>query len=167
MCSDFSLNYDTTVLFNFVLKIYCYFIFKAYQVCSTVIVIDPPTRRAANYRKYRSLAHPLDWLSRLDCSTTERVPMPKRAVFKRSRRELSLVHILLVVEQSSLERQSRGCAKTPILAVCCAVHALKLCLAAETRTYVRHYKPCPVLSPPPPKVSDAMNTAGTHAHTHY
>ena len=48
--------------------------------------------------------------------------MPKRAVFGRSRLELSLdvsvsVHILLVVEQSSLERQSRGCAKTPILTV--------------------------------------------------
>ena len=47
--------------------------------------------------------------------------MPKRAVFERSRRELSLdvsvdIHILLVVEQSSLESQSRGCAKTPILA---------------------------------------------------
>ena len=46
--------------------------------------------------------------------------MPKRAVFERSRRELSLdvsvgVHILLVVKQSSLESQSRGCAKTPIL----------------------------------------------------
>ena len=44
--------------------------------------------------------------------------MPKRAVFEISRRELSLdvsvgVHILLVVEQSSLESQSRGCAKTP------------------------------------------------------
>ena len=39
--------------------------------------------------------------------------MPKRAVFERSRRELSLdvsvgVHILLVVEQSSLGRQPRG-----------------------------------------------------------
>ena len=46
--------------------------------------------------------------------------MPTRAVFERSRQELSLdvsvgVHILLVVEQSSLESQSRGCAKTPIL----------------------------------------------------
>ena len=45
--------------------------------------------------------------------------MPKRAVFERPRREFSLdvsvgVHILLVVEQSSLESQSRGCAKTPI-----------------------------------------------------
>ena len=45
--------------------------------------------------------------------------MPKRTVFERSRRELSLVvsvgvHILLVGEQSSLENQSRGCAKTPI-----------------------------------------------------
>ena len=44
--------------------------------------------------------------------------MLKRAFFERSRRELSLdvsvdVHILLVVEQSSLESQSRGCAKTP------------------------------------------------------
>ena len=48
--------------------------------------------------------------------------MPKRAVFERSRREISLdvsvgVHIFLVVEQSSLESQSinsinRGCAKT-------------------------------------------------------
>ena len=49
--------------------------------------------------------------------------MPKRAVFERSRRELSLevsvgLHVLLVVEQSSLESQSRGCAKTPILRVC-------------------------------------------------
>ena len=48
--------------------------------------------------------------------------MPKRAVFERSRRELSLdvsdaVHILLVVEQSSLESQSRECTKTPILTV--------------------------------------------------
>ena len=47
--------------------------------------------------------------------------MPKRAVFERSRQELSLdvwvgVHILLVVGQSSLESQSRGCAKTSILA---------------------------------------------------
>ena len=46
--------------------------------------------------------------------------MLKRAVFERSRRELSLdvsvgVHILLVVEQSRLESQSRGCAKTPYL----------------------------------------------------
>ena len=46
--------------------------------------------------------------------------MPKRAVFERCRRELSLdvsvdVHILLVVEQSSLESRSRGCGKTPIL----------------------------------------------------
>ena len=46
--------------------------------------------------------------------------MPKRAIFERSRRELSLdvsvgVHILLVVEQSSLESQARGCAKNPIL----------------------------------------------------
>ena len=32
------------------------------------------------------LAHPLDELSRLDCSTIRRVPMPKRAVFERSRR---------------------------------------------------------------------------------
>ena len=42
------------------------------------------------------------------------VPMPKRVVFERSRRELSLgvlvgVLILLVVEQSSLESKSRGC----------------------------------------------------------
>ena len=48
------------------------------------------------------------------------VSMPKKAVFERSRRELSLyvsvgVHILFVVEQSSLESQSRGCAKTQIL----------------------------------------------------
>ena len=48
--------------------------------------------------------------------------MPKRVDFERSRRELSLdvsdgVHILLVAEQSSLESQSRGGAKTPILTV--------------------------------------------------
>ena len=48
--------------------------------------------------------------------------MSKRAVFERSRRELSLnvsvcVHILLVVEQSILESQSKGCAKTAILTV--------------------------------------------------
>ena len=48
--------------------------------------------------------------------------MPKRAVFERSRRGFSLyvsvgLHILLVVEQSSLESQSRECAKTPILTV--------------------------------------------------
>ena len=48
--------------------------------------------------------------------------MPKRAIFERSRQELSLdvsvgVHILLVVEQSSLESRSRGCAKAPILVV--------------------------------------------------
>ena len=46
--------------------------------------------------------------------------MPKRAVFERSPREISSdisigVHVLLVVEQSSLESWSRGCAKTPIL----------------------------------------------------
>ena len=75
------------------------------------------------YKHYRRvLAHPLDWFSRLDCSTTMWVSMPKRAVFERSRRELPLhvsvgVHILLVVEQSSLESQSRGYAKTPILTV--------------------------------------------------
>ena len=48
--------------------------------------------------------------------------MSTRAVFERSRRELSLdvsvgVHTLLVVEQSNLENQSRVCAKTPILSV--------------------------------------------------
>ena len=48
--------------------------------------------------------------------------MPKKAGFERSRRELSSdvsigVYILLVVEQSSLESQSRGCAKAPILTV--------------------------------------------------
>ena len=56
--------------------------------------------------------------------------MLKRAVFERSRREFSLdvsvgVHILLVVEQSSLERQSRGCAKTPILRVLHWVRAIE------------------------------------------
>ena len=49
--------------------------------------------------------------------------MPKRAVFERSRRGLSLdvsvgVYILLVVEQSSLESRCRGwCDKIPILPV--------------------------------------------------
>ena len=51
--------------------------------------------------------------------------MPKRAVFETSRRELSLdvsvgVDILLAVEQSSQESQSRECAKTPILGVICS-----------------------------------------------
>ena len=66
------------------------------------------------------LAHPLDWLSMLGCSTTKRVPVPTREVFERSSRELSLdvqveVHIVLVVEKSSLESKIKGCAKTPIL----------------------------------------------------
>ena len=48
--------------------------------------------------------------------------MPKRAVFEIFRQELSLDvsvgdHILLVVEQSSLESQSKGCAKAPMLTV--------------------------------------------------
>ena len=48
--------------------------------------------------------------------------MSKRSIFERSRRELSLdvsvgVHILLVVELSRLESQSRGCSKTQILTV--------------------------------------------------
>ena len=48
--------------------------------------------------------------------------MSKRAAFERLRRELSSdvsvgVYILLVVDKSSLESQSRGCAKTPILTV--------------------------------------------------
>ena len=56
--------------------------------------------------------------------------MPKRAVFERSRRKISLdvsvgVHILLVVEQSRLERQSRVCAKTPVLTACICV---RLCM---------------------------------------
>ena len=50
------------------------------------------------------------------------MPIAKRVGFERSRREHSLdvsvgVHIFLVVEQSILESQSRGCAKTPILTV--------------------------------------------------
>ena len=52
--------------------------------------------------------------------------MPKRAVFERSRQKSSLdvlvgVHILLVVEQSSLKSQSRGCAKSPILTIYCSL----------------------------------------------
>ena len=67
------------------------------------------------------LAHPLDRFSTLDCSITKSVPMPKKGVFG-SRRELSLdvsvgVHILLVLEQSSLESQPRGWTKTPVLTV--------------------------------------------------
>ena len=55
--------------------------------------------------------------------------MPKRAVLIRYRRELFLdvsvgVHILLVVEQSSLESQSRGCAKTLVLTVISAYSRL-------------------------------------------
>ena len=71
----------------------------------------------------------------------QRVPIPKRAVFERSRRELSLdvsvgVHILLVVEQLSLESQSRGCAKTPILTVLLVPYASDVfCIAHD------HYRP--------------------------
>ena len=66
--------------------------------------------------------------------------MPKRAVFERSRRELSLdvsvgVHILLVVEQSSLESQSRGCAKTPILTVLSLVGMHPCPVRTETTSY--------------------------------
>ena len=66
--------------------------------------------------------------------------MPKRAVFERSRRELSLdvsvgVHILLVVEQSSLESQSRGCANTLILAV-----ARELVLPKSLARVCSHHK---------------------------
>ena len=48
--------------------------------------------------------------------------MPNRVGFERSRQERSLdvsagVHIILVVEQSSLENPSRVYAKTPILTV--------------------------------------------------
>ena len=48
--------------------------------------------------------------------------MLEKMVCERSRRELSLdvsvdVHILLVVEKSSLESQSRECANTPIFTV--------------------------------------------------
>ena len=62
--------------------------------------------------------------------------MPKMAVFERSRRELSLdvsvgVRILLVVEQSSLESQSRGCAKTPKLTVSSACTALNSRLSLD------------------------------------
>ena len=57
--------------------------------------------------------------------------MSNRAVFERSRRELSLdvsvgVHILLVVEQSNLQSQSRGCAKTPKLTVVCFLDSTSL-----------------------------------------
>ena len=50
--------------------------------------------------------------------------MPKRAVFESSRRELSVdvsvgVHMLLVVEQSSLESQSRGCVKILTVVASC------------------------------------------------
>ena len=75
------------------------------------------------YRKYRNLGTPsrLPFQARL-LHNQVGVPMPKRAVFERSRRELSSdvsvgVRILLVVKQSSLESQSRGCAKTPMLTV--------------------------------------------------
>ena len=69
--------------------------------------------------------------------------MPKRAVFERSRRELSLdvsfgVHILLAVEQSSLESQSRGCAKTTILTVLlqCGLFAVKTLRGSKPLKYV-------------------------------
>ena len=66
--------------------------------------------------------------------------MPKGAVLERSRQELFLdvsvgVHILLVVEQLSLESKSRGCGKTPILMV--LQYILLQCI------------PCLSLAPPP------------------
>ena len=69
--------------------------------------------------------------------------MPKRAVFERSRRELSLdvsvdVHILLVVEQSSLESQSRGCAKTPWKVSLGGVPRLRYLLRYYSINSIRH-----------------------------
>ena len=76
--------------------------------------------------------------------------MPKRAVFERSRRELSLdvsvgIRILLVVEQSSLESQSRGCAKTLILTVMSRrnppLYYTRMC--DDTYTYISRYAGTP------------------------
>ena len=72
--------------------------------------------------------------------------MPKRAVVERSRRGLSLdvsvgVHILLVVEQSSLENQSRGCAKTPILRVYCPIIVLEWGCQREGNERCGEYAP--------------------------
>ena len=63
------------------------------------------------------LAHPLDWFSRLDCFTTRKMWTPIDTSKESSRRDLSKIPLfdidtLLFVEQSSLESQSRGCAKT-------------------------------------------------------
>ena len=76
--------------------------------------------------------------------------MPKRASFERSRRELSLdvlvgAHTLLVVEQSSLESQTRGCARTPILPVvsvlidggCCAGLIGQVDTSANSKGFVK------------------------------
>ena len=76
--------------------------------------------------------------------------MLKGPVFERSRRELSLdvsvgVHILLVVEQSSLESQSRGCAKTPILTIhvpryihsLCFIHTINLLVVCAKLAFFR------------------------------
>ena len=68
------------------------------------------------------LAHPLDCLSRLDCSTTKGIWTPTDTSKESSRRDLWKTTIfgfgtLLVVEQSSLESRSRVCAKTPMLTV--------------------------------------------------
>ena len=65
-------------------------------------------------RKYRSFGTPPRLTLQARLLHNKRVPRPKRAVFEGSRGELYLnvsvgVHILLAVEQSSLESQSRGC----------------------------------------------------------
>ena len=68
--------------------------------------------------------------------------MPKRAVFERSRRELDVsvgVHILLVAEQSSLESQSRGCAKTPILTIQRSTGCTPQCRGCPNALQAGHY----------------------------
>ena len=70
--------------------------------------------------------------------------MPKGAVFERTRRQLSLdvsvgVHILLVVGQSSLESQSRGCAKTVNADTCGTIFRVDL-LKEASFTDDQHFR---------------------------
>ena len=67
------------------------------------------------YRKYRSLGTPPTLTSQARLLHNQEGANAERTVIETSRRELSLnvsvgVYILLVVEQSSLESQSRVCA---------------------------------------------------------
>ena len=73
-----------------------------------------------DYVKYRSLGTTSGLTFQARVLHSQEDTSAEKGVFERCRDfclDVSVgVHILLVVEQSSLESQSRGCAKTPVLA---------------------------------------------------